>query len=315
MSASGSDAISINASMAWAIGRDAGASPPFPPSVALHIVKIACERPDTLGRSLSQWDCAEIARELAREGVVSSISPESVRQVLLSHRLKPWRHQMWLSSKVPRDAAFAATVRQLSDLYTRRLHKDEMVLCVDEHTNLQPRPRTAATRPTQPDRPTRVEHEYRRDGALNLFAAFDTRTGKVYARTAGRKRQVEFIAFLEHLDREIPRSFRRVYLVMDNYATHTGKLVRRWLAKHPRFRFFHPPVHCSWMNQVEQWFGILKRKRLRVIDFASKEDLSERLMAFVNEWNERAHPFKWTGESFSKVLAKCEASSSPASVA
>ena len=295
--------------MAWAIGRDAGVSPPFPPSVALHIVKIACERPDTLGRSLSRWDRAEIARELARDGVVSSISPESVRRVLLGHRLKPWRHRMWLSPKAPRDAAFAATVRQLSDLYTRRLRKDEMVLCVDEHTNLRPRPRPAATRPTQPDRPTRVEHEYRRDGALNLLAAFDTRTGKVYARTAGRKRQVEFIAFLEHLDREIPRSIRRVHLVMDNYSTHTGKLVKKWLVGQPRFRFFHPPVHCSWMNQVEQWFGILKRKRPRIIDFASKEHLPERLMAFVSEWNERAHPFKWNEGSFSKVLAKREASS------
>jgi len=36
-----------------------------------------------------------------------------------------------------------------------------------------------------------VEHEYQRKGALNLFAAFDTRTGKVYAHTAERKRQKE----------------------------------------------------------------------------------------------------------------------------
>ena len=41
-------------------------------------------------------------------------------------------------------------------------------------------------------------------GALHLFAAFDTRTGKVYARTEVRKRQNEFIALLTQLDREIP---------------------------------------------------------------------------------------------------------------
>jgi transposase len=275
--------------------------------VALHVVKIACERPDTEGRSLSQWDCGEIARELIRDGIVPGISPETVRQILLNHRLKPWRHRMWLSPKVPRDAAFAEVVRRLSDLYTRRLRKDEVALCADEHTNPQPRPRLAPTLATRPDRPTRVEHEYRRDGALNLFAAFDTRTGKVYARTAGRKRQAEFIAFLEHLDREIPRSIRRIRLVLDNYSTHTGKLVREWLLKHPRSRSFHPPVHCSWMNQVEQWFGIPKRKRLRIIDFASKDHLAERPMAFVSEWNEWAHPFKWTERSFTKVLAKCEA--------
>ena len=37
----------------------------------MYVVKIACERPDELGRSLSQWDCTEIARQLVRDGVVS----------------------------------------------------------------------------------------------------------------------------------------------------------------------------------------------------------------------------------------------------
>jgi len=38
----------------------------------MHAVKIACERPDDLGRSLSQWDCTEIARQLVRDGVVAA---------------------------------------------------------------------------------------------------------------------------------------------------------------------------------------------------------------------------------------------------
>jgi hypothetical protein len=59
------------------------------------------------------------------------------------------------------------------------------------------------------------------------------------------------------------------------------------------------------MNQVEQWFGILRRKRLRIVDFASKEHLAERLKAFVSEWNEIAHPFNWTSKS-AKVMAKCQ---------
>jgi transposase len=274
--------------------------------VALHAVKIACERPDLKGRSLSQWDRAEIARELVRDGIVASISVESVRQMLLHHRLKPWRHQMWLSPKVPRDAAFAAAVREIADLYTRPLRDDELVLCIDAKTNLQPRPRKAPTLAAQPEHPVRVEHEYGRCGALHLFAAFDTRGGRVYGRTAERKRQVEFIAFLEQLDREIPATIKTIHVVLDNLRMHKGKQVKAWLKEHPRFVFHHPPVHCSWMNQVEQWFGILQRKRLRIADFASKEHLAERLMAFVREWNERAHRFNWTAESFEKVLAQCE---------
>jgi hypothetical protein len=58
------------------------------------------------------------------------------------------------------------------------------------------------------------------------------------------------------------------------------------------------------MNQVEQWFGILKRKRLRIADFANKEQLAERLMAFIREWNETAHPFNWNSKSVTKIMAK-----------
>jgi transposase len=141
---------------------------------------------------------------------------------------------------------------------------------------------------------------------LNLFAAFDTRTGKVYGHTASRKRQVEFIEFLEQLDREIPASVQTVHIVLDNLRMHKGKQVQAWLAKHPRFVFHHPPVHCSWMNQVEQWFSILKRKRLRIADFADKEHLADRLKAFIRQWNEDAHPFNWTSKSVAKVMAKCQ---------
>jgi transposase len=270
------------------------------------VVKIACERPDDVGRSLSQWDCTEIAQQLVRDGVVPSISAETVRQILLHHRLKPWRQKMWLSAQVPRDAAFAVQVQEICDLYTRPLRPDEVVLCLDEMTSLQPRPRKSKTLSTQKDQPTRVEHEYGRCGALNLFAAFDTRTGKVFGRTESRKRQSEFIAFLEQLDREIPVSVRTIHAVLDNVRMHKGKQVQAWLAKHPRFVFHHPPVHCSWMNQVEQWFGILRRKRLRISDFPNKEALAERLTAFIRQWNEKAHPFHWTSKSVAKVMAKCQ---------
>ena len=120
----------------------------------MYVVKIACERPDDVGRSLSQWDCTEIARQLVRDGVVKSISAETVRRILLHHRLKPWRQKMWLSAKVPRDAAFAAQVQEICDLDTRPLGPDEVVLCVDEMTSLQPRPRRSPTLPpTRIDRP------------------------------------------------------------------------------------------------------------------------------------------------------------------
>ena len=107
--------------------------------------------------ALSRWDCREIARQLVRDGVVTSISPETVRQILLHHRLKPWRQKTWLSPKVSRDAVFATQVQEIGNLYTRPLRSDEVVLCVDEMTSLQPRPRKSKTLGTKKDQPTRVE--------------------------------------------------------------------------------------------------------------------------------------------------------------
>ena len=240
----------------------------FSPAVALHLVRRACELPEQVGRSLSQWDCAELARQLVRDEVVASISPQTVQRMLASNRLKPWRSHVWLHPRTPRDAAFAAQVRAVADLLTRLLAEHEVVLSLDEMTSLQPRPRRVATRPAQPGRPVQVEHEYRRAGATHLVAAFDTRSGQVYGVTTRRKRQVEYLTLLEHLDQAIPASVTTIHLLADNVSVHHGKLVQQWLVAHPRFVAHVTPVHCSWMNPVEQWFGILRRKYLRSPNFA-----------------------------------------------
>jgi transposase len=275
--------------------------------VALHLVRRACELPEQAGRSLSQWDCAELARQLVRDEVVAAISPQTVQRLLAADRLKPWRSHVWLHPRTPRDATFAAQVHAVAALLTRLLEEHEVVLSLDEMTSLQPRPRRVPTRPAQPGRPVQVEHEYTWAGATHLFAAFDTRSGQVYGVTTRRKRQVEYLALLEHLDRSIPVSITTIHLLADNVSVHHGTLVRQWLATHPRFVAHFTPVHCSWMNPVEQWFGILRRKRLRSPNFVDLAALERAIHQFVAEWNEIAHPFRWTARSFDKILAKVDA--------
>jgi hypothetical protein len=275
--------------------------------VVLHLVRLACELPEQAGRSLSQWDCAELTRQLIEDAVVVAISPQTVQRMLAARRLKPWRQHVWLHPRSPRDAAFAERVRAVADLLTRPLAAHEVVLSLDEMTSLQPRPRRVATRPAQPGRPVQVEHEYTRAGATHLFAAFDTRSGRVYGVTVRRKRQVEYLALLEHLDRSLPASVTTIHLLADNVSVHHGKLVQQWLTAHPRFVAHFTPVHCSWMNPVEQWFGILRRKRLRSPNFADLAALQQAIHQFIAEWNDVAHPFRWTAASFDKILAKVDA--------
>jgi hypothetical protein len=184
---SGADALSANGCSAfltnvWRVlptNLATVASQYVPPEVAVHLVKMACEQPDQLGRSLSPWEGRELARQLEHQGIVEHISADTVRRRLVHHKLTPWRHHLWLSPTTPRDAAFCARVAAVVALYIRPLRNDEMVFSVDEKTSLQPRPRLHATRPAIPGWPNQVEHEYTRDGALNLWAGFDPRTGRV----------------------------------------------------------------------------------------------------------------------------------------
>jgi hypothetical protein len=103
--------------------------------VAIHVVRLACARPEPLGRRLSQGDCREVARQLLAAGSVADLSAATVRRLLRSHQRKPWRHHRWLDPKQPRDAAFYATVSELIARYTRPRRPDEMGRSVEEKTS------------------------------------------------------------------------------------------------------------------------------------------------------------------------------------
>ena len=148
-------------------------------------MRLACDLPDIAGRSLSQWDGTELARQVQHEGIVAAISAATVQRILARWKLKPWRSHCWLHPRTPRDAAFIATTREIADLYLRPLRPTEMVRSLDEKTLLQPRPRRTPTRPARPGVPVQVEHEDARAGAVHRFAAFDTRTGTVAASPSG----------------------------------------------------------------------------------------------------------------------------------
>jgi transposase len=59
--------------------------------------------------------------------------------------------------------------------------------------------------------------------------------------------------------------------------------------------FHYTPKHASWMNQIEIWFGILMKKVIKRGNFFSKGDLKNKILAFIEYFNETmAKPFKWT---------------------
>lgn len=62
-----------------------------------------------------------------------------------------------------------------------------------------------------------------------------------------------------------------------------------------RIRIVYTPKHCSWLNQVEIWFGTLVRRLLKRGEFTSKEHLKQRILEFIKFFNQTlAKPFRWT---------------------
>jgi transposase len=90
-----------------------------------------------------------------------------------------------------------------------------------------------------------------------LFGALDARTGQVHHAVQTRKLAVHFVAFLDQLARAYPTG--EVVLVLDNVITHDAKVVRRWLAAHPRFRVLWLPKYSAHEhNPIERVWGSLK---------------------------------------------------------
>ncbi|MEU4351794.1 IS630 family transposase [Streptomyces sp. NPDC023838] len=141
--------------------------------------------------------------------------------------------------------------------------------------------------------PARQEFEYRRHGIASLVAALDVRTGEVLTEVIRRNDAVTFTAFLDRLDRVIAPG-KEIHVVLDNGSSHTARHTKAWLATHPRWHVRWPPPHASWLNQIELFFSAVTRRVLRRGDFASRDDLIDKLDVYVIRHNENAKPYRWT---------------------
>ncbi len=81
---------------------------------------------------------------------------------------------------------------------------------------------------------------------------------------------------------------------MDNYGTHKTALIRKWLAKRPRFRLHFTPTYASWINLVERSFAEITNKRIRRGVFRSVKELEAAIREYIDVHNENPHPFVWT---------------------
>ncbi|WP_323187377.1 transposase [Streptomyces sp. NBC_00268] len=124
-----------------------------------------------------------------------------------------------------------------------------------------------------------------------MVAALEVTTGQTLIETIERNNAATFTAFLDRLDRLLPRD-KDIHVILDNGSSHTAKHTKEWLAAHPRWHIHWTPPHASW--QVELLFSSLTRAVLRHGDFTSRNDLIEKMDTWTIQRNEHARPFRWT---------------------
>jgi transposase len=230
---------------------------------------------------LSHWDGRAVAEVL--KASVHAVWRVLRREGIYLQRLRTWC--------VSTDPEFAAKAAEVVGLYLNP-PLNALVLSVDEKPGIQALQRPSGYVETDSGAVVRaMKSTYKRNGTLNLFAALEIASGRVFTQTTEKKKREDFQRFLDGVIAELSAD-KEIHVILDNYCTH--KRNQEWLAKYEnRVQFHFTPTSASWLNQVEIWFGLLTRKALRGASFASKDQLRAAIEAFVARTNEHPKPFHW----------------------
>jgi transposase len=236
---------------------------------------------------------------------------------------RDWRNHQRAEDPEP----FDTDVQTICELYQQAPHLHDHgvhIVSTAEKTGIQAHERAHPTRPMKPGLVERVEFAYMRHGTPTLIANFEVATGQVLAPSVGPTRTAEdCVSPVEGTIGCDPAA--EWMFVVDRLNTHQSASLVRFVAHQcgihaelgvtgqsgileslptraacwqdptPRIRFVYTPKHSSWLNQVEIWFSILGRRLLKWASFTSVTELRQRLLAFIEYFNNTmAKPFKWT---------------------
>ena len=258
-----------------------------PPVIDEAAVVTATLNPPPEQFAVTHWSARLLADHLSKAGMPVSFA--EVARIWRDWGLQPNRIETF---KFSTDPQLEAKIRDVVGLYLDP-PTNAVVVCVDEKSQIQALDRTAPLLPMRFDQAERRTHDYRRHGTTTLFAALEVATGKITADACyQRHTNGEFLAFLKQVAKAYPRV--KLHVVCDNYATHNHPNVKAWLAKHPRITLHFTPTSASWMNMVEIFFGIITRQAIRRGTFTSVPDLIGAIRAFIDAYNQRCEPFRWT---------------------
>jgi transposase len=249
------------------------------PKLEAKILSWTAKKP---GDGSTHWTTRKLARQLG-------VNHMLVARAWKRANLKPHRIKRYMASNDPNFEAKAADV---IGLYVNP-PQHAVVFCVDEKTAIQALDRLDPVLPLSPGRVERHGFEYYRHGTLSLYAALNTRTGKVLGKTASRHTSEEFVAFLTQIVASQRRG-QEIHIIADNLSAHKTKRVQAFITEHSNVHIHYTPTYSSWLNQVEIWFGKIERDLIARGVFTSVPDLKRKLLRYIERHNQTAAPIKWT---------------------
>jgi transposase len=290
-----------------------GREPTITAEAKTWLVNLACRKAKELGYPHELWTTRLLARHAREHGAeeghscLSKLAQGTLCNILNEQEIKPHKIRYYLER---RDPEFKAKMAEVLCVYrevkllketaaaAKRAPSDAVaIISYDEKPGIQAIATTAPDLPPAPGaHPTFArDHEYKRQGTVSLLAGIDLLTGQVHALVKDRHRSREFVEFLKLIDAAYP-SHTAIKLILDNHSAHISKETKAWLAEQAagRFQFTFTPKHGSWLNLVEGFFSKLARSVLRHIRVASKQELRDRLMAAMDEFNRHPVVHTWS---------------------
>ena len=290
-----------------------GKEPTITPAAKAWVVDLACRKAKELGYPHELWTTRLLARHAREHGpsegqtCLAKLAQGTLCNILNEQEIKPHKVRYYLER---RDPEFKQKMAEVLCVYrevklikeTAAAAKQEpsdavAIVSYDEKPGIQAIANTAPDLPPEPGVQATFarDHEYKRYGTVSLLAGIDLLTGQVHALVRDRHRSREFIEFLKLVDAAYP-THTAIKLILDNHSAHISKETKAWLAEQPvgRFEFTFTPKHGSWLNLVEGFFSKLARSVLRHIRVASKQELKDRIMAAMDEFNRHPVVHTWS---------------------
>jgi hypothetical protein len=293
------------------MSRDEGAAPVFPPLDHAVVKAVAGELVAETKRPLSRQALADVTAR-AQRALGQPLSRSPVGRILATDAIKPWRYKYWI---FPRDPLFAEQAGPLLDLSAgtwqgQPLGPQDHMLRADEKTSIQARLRCHPSLGPAPARPQRVEFEYARGGALQYLAVWDVRRGYVMGRWEPTTGIESFGRLVDQvLGQEPYHAAARLFWIVDKGSSPRGEAAKHRLRQvDSRSMVVHPPVHASWLNQVEIYFSVIQRKVLTPNDFPDLEAIRLRWALYEELSNQSPTPCQWKFDrtKLTTLLAKIE---------